>query len=134
MIKEKIDLENRSIAYLCGRVFALMEGIQRAALGKDINAGIRERFFSAASLTPATTFGRLSKMSQQHLTKLKGEKPGLAVVLDRELQALIAQVDQFPGILSLEEQGQFAIGYYHQKEYVRHKKEIKIINEEENNE
>ena len=134
MIKEKIDLENRSIAYLCGRVFALMEGIQRAALGKDINAGIRGRFFSAASLTPATTFGRLSKMSQQHLTKLKGEKPGLAVVLDRELQALIAHVDQFPGILSLEEQGQFAIGYYHQKEYVRTKKEIKIISEEDNNE
>ena len=134
MIKEKIDLENRSIAYLCGRIFSLMEGIQRAALGKDINAGIRERFFSAASLTPATTFGRLSKMSQQHLTKLKGEKPGLAVVLDRELQALIANVDQFPGILSLEEQGQFAIGYYHQKEYVRTKKEIKDAVEEEINE
>ena len=134
MIKEKIDLENRAIAYLCGRIFALMEGIQRAALGKDINAGIRERFFSAASLTPATTFGRLSKMSQQHLTKLKGEKPGLAVVLDRELQALIAHVDQFPGILSLEEQGQFAIGYYHQKEYVRTKKEIKDAVEEEINE
>jgi len=134
MIKEKIDLKNKSIAYLCGRLFALMEGIQRAALGKDINAGIRERFFSAASLTPATTFGRLSKMSQQHLTKLKGEKPGLAVVLDRELQALIAHVDQFPGILSLEEQGQFAIGYYHQKEYVRTKKEIKDVVEEEINE
>ena len=55
------------------------------------------------------------RMSQNHLSKLQGEKPGLAVILDKELQALFARINGFPLVFSLEEQGQFAIGYYHQK-------------------
>ena len=54
-------------------------------------------------------------MSQNHLSKVKGEKPGLAVLLDKELQDLFSKVSDFPAVFSLEEQGQFAIGYYHQK-------------------
>ena len=73
---EKLDSGNNSTAYVCGQIFAEMESIQRAALGKNLNAGIRERFFSSASLTPATAFGRLARLSNQHLTKLRVEKPG----------------------------------------------------------
>lgn len=116
MIKEKLDVESSSTAYLCGRIFAVLESIQRSALGKDINAGIRERFFSFASTNPSSAFGRLMKMSQNHITKLKGEKPGLAIILDKELSELFSKINQFPPIFSLEEQGQFAIGYYHQKQ------------------
>jgi CRISPR-associated protein Csd1 len=115
MLKEKIDMENTSTAYICGRIFSVLEGIQRAALGKDLNAGIRDRFFSFASTNPSSAFGRLMKMSQNHLSKVKGEKPGLAVILDKELQNLFSKVNGFPVIFTLEEQGQFAIGYYHQK-------------------
>ncbi len=117
MLKEQIDLENKNPAYICGRIFAVMEGIQRAALGKELNAGIRERFFSAASTSPSPAFGRLMRLSQNHLSKLKQEKPGFAVILDRELQSLCSSIPAFPAILSLEEQGQFALGYYHQKQY-----------------
>ena len=117
MLKEQLDLENKNPAYICGRIFAVMEGIQRAALGKELNAGIRERFFSAASSSPSPAFGRLMRLSQNHLSKLKQEKPGLAVTLDRELQELCSSIPVFPAILSLEEQGQFALGYYHQKQY-----------------
>lgn len=116
MIKEELDQKNKSTAYICGRIFALLESIQRAALGKNINAGIRERFFSSASTSPSLAFGRLLKLSQNHLSKLKNSKPGLAIVLDRELQELFSHVEVFPAIFSLEEQGQFAIGYYHQKQ------------------
>ncbi len=114
MMKESIDELNNSTAYVCGRIFSVLEGIQRAALGKT-NAGIRERFFSFASTSPSSAFGRLMRMSQNHLSKLQGEKPGLAVILDKELQALFARINGFPLVFSLEEQGQFAIGYYHQK-------------------
>ncbi|HDR88631.1 MAG TPA: type I-C CRISPR-associated protein Cas8c/Csd1 [Bacteroidetes bacterium] len=117
MQKEELDLENKNPSYLCGRIFAVMEGIQRAALGKNLNAGIRERFFSAASTNPSPAFGRLMRLSQNHLSKLKQEKPGVAVILDRELQYLCSAISAFPAILSLEEQGQFALGYYHQKQY-----------------
>ncbi len=116
MIKERLDEDNTSSAYICGRIFAVLEGIQRAALGKDINAGIRERFFSFASTNPSSAFGRLMRMSQNHLTKLKGEKAGLAVILDKELSELFGKIREFPSIFTLEEQGQFAIGYYHQKQ------------------
>lgn len=116
MIKENLDHENTDNAYVCGRIFAVLESIQRAALGKDINAGIRERFFSFASTNPSPAFGRLMKMSQNHLTKLKGEKAGLAVILDKELAELFCKINEFPAVFSLEEQGQFAIGYYHQKQ------------------
>jgi CRISPR-associated protein Csd1 len=115
-MKESLDPDNLSPAYICGRIFAVLEGIQRAALGKDINAGIRERFFTFASTSPSSAFGRLMKMTQNHLTKLKNEKPGLAVTLDKELQNLFSSINGFPMIFNLEEQGQFAIGYYHQKQ------------------
>ncbi len=118
MLQEGLDVKNNGTAYICGRLFAVMESIQRAALGKNINAGIRERYFSFASTNPSPAFGRLCKMSQNHLTKLKGDKPGLAVVLDKELQELFSNIKDFPAVFSLEEQGRFAIGYYHQKQYI----------------
>lgn len=117
MLKEELDTTNTSRAYLCGRLFASIEGIQKAALGKDINAGVRERFFSSASSSPAAAFGRLLRQMQNHLTKVKQDKPQLAIYLDKEVQELCQSIKEFPAILSLEEQGQFALGYYHQKHY-----------------
>lgn len=116
MIKEQNDPNVKSPAIVCGKIFAVMENIQRAAQGKDLNAGIRERFFSFASTSPAPAFGRLMKLSQNHISKLKHEKPGLAILLDRQLQELCSFLNGFPAIFSLEEQGQFALGYYHQKQ------------------
>ena len=137
MIKEKLDLGNKNAAYVCGRIFSVLESVQRAALGKEVNAGIRERFFSFASTNPSSAFGRLLKMSQNHLTKLKGEKRGLAIVLDKELQELFSLITEFPAVFSLEEQGQFAIGYYHQKHSIiskaKKKPELLEIIEEETN-
>ncbi len=109
---------NRPVAYVCGQIFAKLESIQYAALG-DRNAGIREKYFTYAMTTPAAAFGRLFNLHSKHFTKLKGEKPGLAVTLDKELQELCKDVDinSFPQLFQLEQQGQFAIGYYHQKQY-----------------
>jgi len=128
MIQERLDPDNKTTAYCTGRVFAVLESIQHAALGKT-NAGIRERFFTATSTTPASAIGRLLKNAQNHLSKLSGDKPGLAVVLDKELTALIAKIDNLPTTFSLEEQGQFAIGYYHQKNFHFNKPELKEIQE-----
>jgi CRISPR-associated protein Csd1 len=131
MIQEKLDPENGGTAYNSGRIFAVLESVQRAALGKNVNAGVRERFFASASTTPASAFGRLLKNAQNHLSKLKGDKPGFAVVLDKELTGLIANIKTLPAIFSLEEQGLFAIGYYHQKNHQFNKPELKEIVENE---
>lgn len=116
-MKETLDFENMAPAYLCGRLFSLIEGIQRAALGKKVNAGVRERFFAAASTSPSPTFGRLLRNMQNHLTKVRQEKPGLAIVLEKEVTELCSKIQSFPATLSLEQQGQFALGYYHQKHH-----------------
>jgi CRISPR-associated protein Csd1 len=117
VITEKIEQGRRPVAYVCGQIFAVLESIQRAALGKNVNAGIRERYFTFALTTPSPAFGRLFNLSSKHFTKLKTEKPGLAVVLDKKLQELCKgiKIEEFPSTFTLEEQGQFAIGYYHQK-------------------
>ncbi|MBF0542648.1 MAG: type I-C CRISPR-associated protein Cas8c/Csd1 [Nitrospirae bacterium] len=115
MIKEEIQKDNRSTAYVCGQIFAKMESIQYYAL-KERNAGIKEKFFTFAMTSPASAFGRLFNLNSKHFTKLKSDKPGLAVNLDKELQELCMGIRSFPSIFSLVEQGQFAIGYYHQKQ------------------
>jgi CRISPR-associated protein Csd1 len=117
MITEDSVQGEKPIAYVCGELFAKFESIQHAALG-DKNAGIREKYFTYAMTTPAAALGRLFNLSSKHFTKLKHEKPGLAVKLDKELQELCKgiEIDKFPSMFRLEEQGQFAIGYYHQKQ------------------
>jgi CRISPR-associated protein Csd1 len=117
MITEEMEDGRKPVAYLCGQIFAKLESIQYAALG-DRNAGIRERYFTYGMTTPAAAFGRLFNLNSKHFTKLKSEKPGLAVTLDKELQDLCKCIDimSFPATFTLEEQGQFAIGYYHQRQ------------------
>ena len=117
MITENKIQGERPVAYICGQIFAKMESIQYAALG-DRNAGIREKYFTYAMTSPAAAFGRLFNLHSKHFSKLKSEKPGLAVTLDKELQELCKDIDisKLTSLFLLEQQGQFAIGYYHQKQ------------------
>lgn len=111
----ELDRNITDTAYVAGRIFAMLESIQWAAQG-DLNAGIRERFFSAASTNPSITFGRLFKLSQHHLSKMRGEKPFLATKFDNQLAGLCGAIKSFPATFSLEAQGRFALGYYHQRQ------------------
>ena len=114
-----LDKQNDNIAYLAGRLFAILEQIQQASLGKGVNATIRDRFYASASTRPNMVMGRLIALSNHHLSKLRKEKPGLAVNLEKllgEIFALIpAEAPTFPATFSLDEQSLFAVGYYHQK-------------------
>ncbi|MDR2173279.1 MAG: type I-C CRISPR-associated protein Cas8c/Csd1 [Burkholderiales bacterium] len=102
-------------AYRLGRLFAVLEGIQRAALGDKINATIRDRYYGAASATPAAVFPVLLRNTQHHLAKVRKEKPGLAYVLDTDISEIMSELGgNFPKNLSMENQGRFAIGFYHQ--------------------
>ena len=114
----QLDPKNTDIAYVAGRIFAVLESLQAAAQGNDLNASIRDRFISSVSSTPASAFARLNKLSENHLTKLRGEKPGLAVFFDRKLDELFATMPEqkFPTIFSLEEQGRFFFGFRQQRQ------------------
>lgn len=108
-----LDREHPNIAYQLGRLFAVLETAQRMALGK-VNASIRDRYFGAASATPAGVFPLLLRGVQNHLGKLRKDHKGGWI--EREIEDILDVVGvDLPRSLPLVEQGRFAIGYYHQR-------------------
>ena len=123
-----LDQENTNIGYRLGRLFAVLEKIQEAA-NPGINATIRDKFYASASSTPAAVFGTLMRLAGNHLSKLGKEKPGWKVNLEKLIGEITYKdessigIAKFPAHLKLDDQGQFAIGYYHQRQdfFVSHK-------------
>ncbi len=114
-----LDTTRRETAYLLGRLFAVLEKAQQDALGK-VNTTIKDRFFSAASSTPASVFPRLLRLSQHHI-----EKTEYGHVSDRRIAEILEHVNSFPAHLNLQDQGLFAIAYYQQKNALYRKNETK---------
>jgi CRISPR-associated protein Csd1 len=110
-IPMSLDPNRKETSYLLGRLFGALEKTQEDAQ-PGINATIRDRFYSAASATPGTVFPRILRTYQHHLSKLEG---GLKVNRERLVQDIVASIQSFPSHMNLQDQGQFAIGYYHQR-------------------
>ena len=113
-----LDLDNDDPGYLLGRLFATYEYAQRQALGGNVNATIRDQYYGTASATPRSVFPLLQRKTTHHLAKLRKEKPGLAVNLDRKIGEICELADgdaMFPSTLNPKRQALFAIGYYHQR-------------------
>jgi len=113
-IMVQLDTANHNPAYLCGRLLAVLEAVQRAAI-PGANATITDRFFGAASTAPASVFGPLLRGARSHLSKLRKERRGTFEALERKLEEIQSGLATFPKILSLEQQGYFNLGYYHQR-------------------
>ena len=104
--------ETTNVPYLLGRLFSVLEAVQKAA-NPGINTTIKDRYFNAACATPGMAFPTLLRLSQKHLQKLN---VGSATYYDKQITELMAQLPEsgFPARLSLPDQGKFTIGYYHQ--------------------
>ncbi len=116
--------ESQEVAYVLGRLFAVLELIQKRASG-DIKATIRDRYFNAACASPASVFPVLLKLKNSHLRKLERDSIGAKIHYEQEVTELMGKLKEFPKRLSLEEQGKFHIGYYHQMQKNYEKKEEK---------
>ncbi len=108
-----LDKDNPSAGYRLGRLMAILERAQAAAQNNP-NKTIVDRYYGAASTRPATVFPRLVGMAQHHIAKLTG---GLQFYYQAQLGEVIAGIASFPPVLTMEEQGLFALGYYHQRFY-----------------
>lgn len=99
-------------AYVLGRLFAVLEKAQREAIGQNINATIKDRYFTSACASPASVFPTLLRLSHHWTTK--AEYGGVS---DRKIQDLLDMLEAkpFPAHLTLDEQGVFVLGYYHQR-------------------
>ena len=101
-IPVSLNPQSTEPGYLLGRLFSALENVQRAALGKQINSTIKDRYYGAASATPAS-FPMLLRNSQHHLSRLRKDKPGFAVTLEKELAQIIDLLGtSFPRGLHLE--------------------------------
>lgn len=112
-----LNRENTSTGYLIGRLFAVMERAQSAALGIT-NVTIRDKYIGSASVTPARVMPTLMHGCQNHLGALRKKNPGMSVVLERELDEIVGRKfsdDPYPATLSMEEQGEFFVGYYQER-------------------
>lgn len=127
MIKEEctvsLNPDSTNSAYVLGRMFSILEAIQESA-NPGINATIKDRYFNAASATPASVFPTLLKLANHHLRKLD---VGLRTHYEKQLTELMGKLEAqpFPARLNMEGQGLFVLGYYHQTQarYTKKQKE-----------
>lgn len=121
-LKVALDKENHGQAYLCGRMFAVLEKLQKDALG-ELNTTIKDKYFSSAASKPATIFPVLIRLSQAHLRKISESTRGF---YNKLMGDIIENLEgEFPATLSLAEQGKFIIGYYQQEKELWKKREEK---------
>lgn len=122
-----LNEESNEIAYVLGRLFSVLESIQADA-NPGIQATIRDRYFNSACGTPATVFPILIKLKNSHMKKIGREKEGTKKYYEKLFADIMWKINEqegFPKRLSLEEQGKFALGYYHQTQKKYEKREEK---------
>lgn len=127
-----LNENNKNTGYLLGRLFAALEHAQGSALGNEVNATIRDRYIGAASATPAMVFPQLLRNAQHHISKANYgmfEERRIGEIVD-----CIESAEGFPPTLSYDDQGQFFIGYYQQKQAFYKKNDEKTIEQGDNNE
>lgn len=112
-----LNEEATNPAYVLGRLFAILERAQQDAIG-NVNAGIKDRYFTSACANPSRVFPQLLRLAQHHISKVKQEdKPTFNY--DRRIGDILNLLDveknPFPAHLTLDEQGVFVLGYYHQR-------------------
>lgn len=105
-----LNRENNGQAYLCGRLFAVLERLQQNASNNSLNRTIKDAYFASAASKPAIIFPKLLKLAQNHLNKVKSP-----VFYNKLIGEIMERMEgEFPETLLLQDQGRFMIGYYQQ--------------------
>ncbi len=114
----QLDAERESLPYLCGRLLAILEQIQKRASRQRLDTTIADRYYGSASTSPATIFGMLIRLTQTaHLPKIRKEGKGYGE-MKRLLEEVLTRIHSsggFPTVLKLAEQAEFALGFYQQQ-------------------
>ncbi len=120
VLQVSLNEASTNVPYTLGRLFYIYEAVQEAA-NPGINATIKDKYFNAASATPAVIFPLLGKLSLKHLRKLPVKQRNFYEKQIGQLKAVLGE--QYPDHLTLPQQGAFDLGYYHQRQNRFTKKE-----------
>lgn len=102
-------------AYTLGRLLSHLVSIQRSASG-EVGRNMADRFYGLCQTNPSVGFAKALDASRRgHLRKLRTQKPGLYRFHNERLEEILDETPvPLPKTMSLEHQGLFALGYYHQ--------------------
>ncbi|MGB3681330.1 MAG: type I-C CRISPR-associated protein Cas8c/Csd1 [Rubrobacteraceae bacterium] len=116
---EELNPQMEDPAYHCGRLLAELEELQRAAI-PGVKATIVDRYYGAASSTPASVFGTLMRNHSSHVGKIRKERPGVGVAIQDRIGEITEKIGAaFPTTLTMRQQAIFALGFYHQRAHNR---------------
>lgn len=108
-----LDKENHNIGYCLGRFFAVCEKTQQEVL-PNIKTTVNDRYIGSMSSRPSSVFATVFELNQRHLAKL--EESGRRIYFERLIGEIMDKIQDIPATLSLQDQGRFGVGYYHQKQ------------------
>lgn len=118
-----LNEESNNVYYNLGRLFAVLEHVQKEA-NPEINATIKDKYFNSAASAPANTFPLLVNLAQKHLRKIKVE--GTKISFQKQIQGITEKLgESYPVRMTMPQQGSFHLGYYHQTQKRYEKKEDK---------
>ena len=106
--------EQSTIPLMCWGVCLLYwKRSSKRSIG-DVNASIKDRYFTSACAAPGSVFPALLRLSHHHIAKAE-----YGYASDRRIQEMLNLLEwkttPFPARLTLDEQGVFVLGYYHQR-------------------
>jgi CRISPR-associated protein Csd1 len=123
-IKMSLNTEEKNTGYCLGRLFALLEKAQLDA-SPGINATIKDRYFGTASASPRAIFPILLRLAQHHISAAEYGR-----FVDKQIEEIMKDIKEFPPHLTLDDQGMFMLGYYHQRNALYEKKDKENKKEE----
>ena len=116
---QTLDRTRNARAYLCGQILAILEEAQRRAAGQPLNTTLVDRAYGAASLSPKSMLPALIRtLEMGHLPKIRKKWKAGYDELRESLEDIGKKLDDaggYPVTLSLQDQGEFALGFYCQR-------------------
>lgn len=113
-LEASMDETRTDPGYLLGRLMAVLEDTQRLASG-GVNASIKDKFYGAASATPAAVFPNMMDLFHKHARKARDERRGAITIREKLVDKILSGLTEIPVHLDLKQQGLFVLGYHHQR-------------------
>jgi len=124
-IQPTLTADTEDAAYNCGRLFAILAATQAKAHDFKLEgAGVAERYFGTASVSPSSVLPLLIRLNRHHLNKIRKSDRyrGHERFIQEQIEAVMVLFKpakpglppSFPRTLDLQGQGRFALGFYQQ--------------------